>query len=35
MNIHVYYGAKHLLYDVIKFQILKTLALTSVFMTFV
>jgi hypothetical protein len=30
MNIHVYYGAKHLLYNVIKSQILKNLTLTSI-----
>jgi hypothetical protein len=30
MNIHVYYGAKHLLYNVVKSQIPKTLTLTNV-----
>lgn len=31
MNTHVYYGAKHLLYNVVKFQMPKTLTLTNVF----
>jgi hypothetical protein len=30
MNIHVYYGAKHLLYNVVKSQMPKTLALMNV-----
>jgi hypothetical protein len=30
MNTHVYYGAKHLLYNVVKSQMPKTIALTNV-----